>query len=61
MITKLPEQIEKLWPLIDNKVKFQRFPKSCLLHLAKKMIRPLIVSGTVDGEDSIPAQHRYGY
>ena len=21
------------------------------------MIRPLIVSGTVDGEDSIPAQH----
>ena len=35
----------------------QRFSKSCLLHLAKRLNRPLIVGGTVDGEDSIPAQH----
>ena len=57
MITKLLKQMEKLWPLIDKKVKFQHFSKSCLLHLAKRMIRPLIVSGTVDGKESIPAQH----
>ena len=49
--------MDKFWPLSDNKVKFQRFSKSCLLHLAKRVNRPLIVSGTVDGEDSIPAQH----
>ena len=55
--TKVPEQMGKFWPLSDNKVKFQRFAKSYLLHLAKRVHRQLIVSGTVDGEDSIPAQH----
>ena len=55
--TKLPEKMDKFWPLSDNEVKFQSFSKSCLLHLAKRLNRPLIVSGTVDGEDSIPAQH----
>ena len=28
-----------------------------LLHLAKRLNRPLIVSGTLNGEDSVPAQH----
>ena len=55
--TQLPEKMDKFWPLSDNKVKMQRFSKSCLLYLAKQLNRPLIVSGTVDGEDSIPAQH----
>ena len=35
----------------------QRFSKLCLHHLPNKLNRPLIVSGTVDGEDSIPSQH----
>ena len=49
--------MDKVWPLSDNKVKFQLFPKSCLLHLTKRLSRPLIVGGTVDGEDSILAQN----
>ena len=48
--TQLPEKMDKFWPLSDNKVKMQHFSKSCLLYLAKRLNRPLIVSGTVDGE-----------
>ena len=55
--THLPEKMDKFWPLSDNKVKMQPFSKSCLHHLAKRLNRPLIVNGTVDGEYSIPTQH----
>ena len=49
--------MKKFWLLSYNKVKFQRFDKSCLFHLVKRVNRPFIVSGTLDGQYSNLAQH----
>ena len=47
--------MEKFWAADDNKVKFQNFAKGYLIDLAKKVNQELIVSGTLEGEISMPA------